>query len=188
LRFWLFLFISLLFFSSVFAVSEGRIEDNKVPSLLISTSLERSSVLYVAPVAKYLAINFGLTSYQSLLNGMSFGSKLQWLDAAEAGGTIGLQLHTLGTRKFDQFLIGGTVNADFNIGTEKRGWVLGCEYSDYLFPKNENIHTFQGFIGSYFSPVKYAVFSIQPGFGRNFGLVENWFINITLTMEAYFWK
>lgn len=183
------LIVITLFSLSLFALSEGRIKNNGVPSLITVASVESSSMSYVAPVMDYTALSFGFVSYQYFFNGIQFGTHFQWIDSSFLNATLSASIYSMSDRSADQFLIGGVVNATVVTGGKKSGFLLKSEGELISLSHSDSYTTAALYAGAYMFPVENCfVLQILPGVGRRIGFDDAFYFNLIFSLEAYFWK
>ncbi len=174
--------------SPLFALIEGRIADNKIPSITSEVSLEKSEFLYNAPVYPYLNLNFGMMINRWSQPGLSFGIDFQWLDAEKWAGTVRANGILLTDRKMSDIFIGGYVNASITAGEKISGFKGVVHSIITASPGDDPLIGLELQLGAYVSPHESMNIFLAPAAGRNFIKIEKWYFNLVLALEVFLWK
>jgi hypothetical protein len=182
-------FLSLLFaVTPLYGLIEGRIADNKIPSITAEVSLEKSEFLYNAPVYRYINVNFGTMVNRWAQPGLSFGLDFQWLDAEKWAGTIRTNAVLLTNRKMSDIFIGGYLDASITAGEKISGFKGVVHSIITVSPGDDPLIGLELQLGAYVSPHESMNIFLAPAVGRNFIKVEKWYFNLVLALEVFLWK
>ncbi len=182
------LFPILLFSQFLAASTEGRIEGDGIPSLRGDFGLEYSEMLYVAPVAQYYAVDFGLFTYRYRYSGIVLGGMAQWIDGDYVSGTIGVRFLMGGDRDFTRFAFGVLPDINLQAGSRTGGFCMSVRSPFFLPSGGSKSIDLEGGAGVYYSPLPHVTVKAQPGFGYRFGDEDGFFFNFMFSMEAYLWR
>jgi len=175
-------------FSPLLGLIDGRIADNKIPSITSEVSLEKSEFLYNAPVYPYLNVNFGMMVNRWSQPGLSFGLDFQWLDAEKWAGTIRTNAILLTNRKMSDIFIGGYIDASITAGEKISGFKGVLHSIITASPGDDLLIGLELQLGAYVSPHESMNIYLAPAVGRNFIKVEKWYFNLVLALEVFLWK
>ncbi len=182
-------FLFLFFMTSpLHGLIEGRIADNKIPSITSEISLEKSEILYNAPVYRYINVNFGAMVNRWSQPGLSFGLDFQWLDADKWAGTIRTNAILLTNRKMSDIFIGGYLNASITAGEKISGFKGVVHSIITASPGDDPLIGLELQLGAYVSPHESMNIFLAPAMGRNFIKIEKWYFNLVLALEVFLWK
>ena len=158
----------LTLFSSLWGLNEGRIKGNKIPSLTSEISLEKSEILYNAPVAKYININFGMMVNRWTNPGFSFGLDFQWIDSTSVAGTIRTNMIFLTNRTLSNIYLGGYFDASISAGVKIAGFRGVIHSMVFASPGDDVLVSLELQPGVYVSPHESFNFFLAPAVGKYF--------------------
>ncbi len=171
---------------SLFANLNGKIKESKIPSLTTKVSLEDSSFLYIAPIYRYISVNFGFITEKFQYSGLTLGPEFQWLDGNNIAGTVKTEFFFITNRKVNSIKLGGQSDISFIAGTKKTGFKLILSPKIETIPRTSTSFSIETKIGIEVSPTQTLNFFAGPGFGIVFG--KNIYFNLTFEMEAQLWN
>ncbi len=181
------------------ATYDGRIGENRIPSISAELGISRQFVLYNAPLHDYISINPGFAATRLDRYGLTCGATFQWLDAEEAAGTLRIMPLFLVNRSVNQFLLGAAAEASVNIGKKKSGFIFTAGASFLYSINNDMDADITARAGVYFRPVENFIFMAAPGAGwryvpkssssgKPFISSQNFFFDMIFSLETYLWK
>jgi len=181
-----FILLITLTTNTILANLNGRIKNSKTPSITTKISLEDSSFLYIAPIYKYISINFGFLTNKIKYSGITFGPEFQWIDGDNIAGTVKTELFFTVNRKVNNIKLGAFSDISVISGTKKTGFKLILSPKIEIIPRTITELSIETKIGIEVSPTDSLNFFAGPGFGYIFG--KYLYFNLTFEMEALLWK